>query len=160
MPGQEKPAGIVWQDTAVGLGVLALAAMVAWQTSIIPENAIYAKVGPKVFPWISALMLAIMGAALTVEGLRGGWEHEHSGETDWRSLGWLGLGLFLNVVLISNVGFIIAGTLLFVCTARAFGSDKPLRDAIIGFILGAVSYVGFDRVLGYKIGSGLIEGLL
>ena len=159
MAGEGKP-GIAWQDTAVGLGVIALAGIVAWQTAIIPENAIYAKVGPKVFPWISALMLAVMGAALTFEGLRGGWEHEHAAETDWRSLGWLGLGLLLNVVLISNVGFIIAGTILFVCTARAFGSDKPVRDALIGFVLGVVAFVGFDRVLGYKIGTGLIEGLL
>lgn len=159
MAGEGKP-GIAWQDTAVGLGVIALAGIVAWQTAIIPENAIYAKVGPKVFPWISALMLAVMGAALTFEGLRGGWEHEHAAETDWRSLGWLGLGLLLNVVLISNVGFIIAGTILFVCTARAFGSDKLVRDAIIGFVLGVVAFVGFDRVLGYKIGTGLIEGLL
>lgn len=159
MAGEER-SGIAWQDTAVGLGVLALAGVVAWQTSVIPENAIYAKVGPKVFPWISALLLAVMGATLTLEGLRGGWEHEHAAETDWRSLGWLGLGLFLNVVLISNIGFIIAGTILFVCTARAFGSEKPLRDAAIGLVLGVVAYVGFDRVLGYKIGSGLIEGLL
>lgn len=159
MAGEGKP-GIAWQDTGVGLGVIALAGIVAWQTAIIPENAIYAKVGPKVFPWISAVMLAVMGAALTFEGLRGGWEHEHAAETDWRSLGWLGLGLFLNVVLISNVGFIIAGTILFVCTARAFGSDKLVRDAIIGFVLGVTAFVGFDRVLGYKIGTGLVEGLL
>lgn len=159
MAGQER-SGIAWQDTAVGIGILALAGLVAWQTMAIPENAIYAKVGPKVFPWISALLLAIMGAILTVEGLRGGWEHEDAGETDWRSLGWLGAGLLLNVALISTIGFIVAGTILFVCTARAFGSDKPVRDAIIGFLLGVVAYVGFDRVLGYKIGSGLIEGLL
>lgn len=159
MAGQER-SGVAWQDTAVGLGVLALAGIVAWQTMAIPENAVYAKVGPKVFPWISAALLAIMGAILTLEGLRGGWDHEEVSDVDWRSLGWLGAGLLVNVVLISSAGFIIAGTILFVCTARAFGSDKPLRDALIGFVLGVVAYVGFDRVLGYKIGAGLVEGLL
>ncbi len=69
-------------------------------------------------------------------------------------------GLVLNVALIGVAGFIIASTLLFVCTARAFGSRNVLRDGAIGFALALVSYVGFDRVLGYKIGSGLIEGLL
>ena len=163
-----KPA---WQDTCVGLAVLALAAIVAWQTSIIPENAIYARVGPKVFPWISTALLAVMGAILTVEGLRGGWEHEDAGEVDTVSLAWLLLGLLLNLVLIDGMsfggvtiapkaGFIVAGTLLFICTARAFGSDQPLRDAAIGFVLALVAYVGFDRVLGYKIGSGWIEALL
>ncbi|MEQ1648530.1 MAG: tripartite tricarboxylate transporter TctB family protein [Hyphomicrobiaceae bacterium] len=157
---KDRPKGVVWEDTAVGLGVLALAALVAWQTSIIPENAIYAKVGPKFFAWISAGLLAIMGAALTYEGVTGGWEHEESGETDWRSLGWLLAGLVLNVALISTLGFIIAGSILFVLTARAFGSTQPLRDAAIGFALALVSYVGFDRLLGYKIGTGLIERLL
>ena len=61
---------------------------------------------------------------------------------------------------IGVAGFIIASTLLFVCTALAFGSRNVARDAAIGFALAFVAYVGFDRVLGYKIGSGLIEGLL
>lgn len=163
-----KPA---WQDTCVGLAVLALAAVVAWQTTLIPENAIYARVGPKVFPWISTALLAVMGAILTLQGLRGGWDHEEAGEIDTVSLGWLLLGLLLNLVLIDGMsyrgmsiapkaGFIVAGTLLFICTARAFGSGQPLRDAAIGFTLALVAYVGFDRVLGYKIGSGWIEALL
>ena len=159
MTGQDR-SGIAWQDTVVGLGVLALTAVVAWQTTLIPENAIYARVGPKVFPWLAASMLAIMGIILAVEGLRGGWEHEESEGTDWLSLAWLLLGLLLNVILISVIGFIAAGTILFVCTARAFGSTRPLRDAGIGLALGVIAYVGFDRVLGYKIGSGLIERLL
>jgi putative tricarboxylic transport membrane protein len=160
MTGEPNRSAIAWQDTLVGLGVLALAAIVAWQTTVIPENAIYARVGPKVFPWLAATMLAVMGAMLTIEGLRGGWEHEESDGTDWHSLGWLLLGLLLNVALISVIGFIAAGTILFVCTARAFASARPLRDAAIGLALGVVAYVGFDRVLGYKIGSGLIERLL
>ncbi|MCA3600465.1 MAG: tripartite tricarboxylate transporter TctB family protein, partial [Methylobacterium sp.] len=56
-------------------------------------------------------------------------------------------------------GFILSSTLLFACVARGFGSRKLLRDALIGFGLALISYVGFDRILGYKIGSGLIEKL-
>lgn len=152
--------GVAWQDTGVGLAVLGLAALVAWQTTIIPENAIYARIGPKLFPWLTAGLLALMGGLLTIAGLRGGWEHEHGGDTDWASLGWLAAGLVLNVALISSAGFIIAASLLFVCTARAFGSTQPLRDLVIALVLAIAAYVGFDRVLGYKIGSGLIERLL
>jgi putative tricarboxylic transport membrane protein len=148
------------QETLIGVGVLALAALVAWQTSIIPENAIYAKVGPKVFPWLTVGMLALMGVLLTLQGLRGGWEHDPGGQTDWHGFAWLIGGLILNVGLIGVVGFILSSTLLFLCTARAFGSTQPLRDAAIGFALAALSYVGFDRVLGYKIGSGLVETLI
>ncbi len=65
-----------------------------------------------------------------------------------------------NVILIDDIGFILASTLLFLFTARAFGSRQLVRDAIIGFLLAVVAYVGFDRVLGYKIGTGLIERLI
>ena len=153
-------SGSAWQETAIGLGVFALAAVVSWQTTLIPENAIYAKVGPKVVPWMTTGLLAVMGLLLTVQGLRGGWEHDEVGETDWRSLGWLLGGLLVNVLLIDTAGFIIAGTLLFICTARAFLSQQPVRDGLIGFALAVAAYVGFDRVLGYKIGTGLIESLL
>lgn len=157
---RSEKQGPCWPDTMVGVAVLVLAAIVAWQTTIIPENAIYAKVGPKAFPWLSAGLLALMGALLVVEGLRGGWDHDRSPDIDWASLGWLGLGLVLNVLLISRIGFILSAIILFVCTARAFGSTNILRDALIAAILALTAYVGFDRVLGYKIGSGLIEALL
>jgi putative tricarboxylic transport membrane protein len=148
---------IAWQETALGLGVLAFAAVVAWQTTVIPENAIYARVGPKVFPWITVGLLAVMGALLTIQGLRGGWEHDDPGETDWGSLSWLLLGLALNVGLISSVGFVAASTVLFVLTARAFGSRQPIRDLVVAILLTTISFIGFDRVLGYRIGTGWLD---
>jgi putative tricarboxylic transport membrane protein len=153
-------SGPAWGDTGVGVAALALAAIIGWQTTLIPTNAVYAQVGPKVIPWMATAMLAVLGALLTLQGLRGGWERDQPGEFNVWALAWLLLGLVLNVTLIGVAGFIVASMLLFVCTARAFGSRKILRDAAIGFALALVSYVGFDRVLGYKIGSGLIEGLL
>ena len=70
------------------------------------------------------------------------------------------LGLLVNIALIEWAGFIIASTAMFPLVARGFGSRAPLRDAAIGFVLSCVSYVGFDRVLGYKIGTGFIENLI
>ena len=160
-----------WQDTGLGLGVLLLAVIVGWQTYIIPENAIYAKVGPRLFPWITTALLGLMGVLLTIQGLCGGWEHDEGSEVDWHSLGWLGAGLLFNVLFIGGVqigdasvvpklGFIVSSTVLFVCTARAFTSTQPVRDGAIGFTMALLAYVGFDRVLGYKIGSGLVERLI
>jgi putative tricarboxylic transport membrane protein len=159
MKPSDSGNGPAWGDAAVGLAVLALAAVVGWQTLLIPHNAVYAQVGPSVIPWLAVAMLAALGALLAWRGLGGGWEHEEHGAFDARGLGWLLAGLLLNVVLIGTAGFIIASTAMFVCTATAFGSRSTLRDAGIGFALALVAYVGFDRLLGYKIGSGLIEGL-
>jgi len=152
--------GPAWGATAVGLAVLILAAVVGWQTTVIPTNAVYAQVGPKAIPWIATAMLAVLGVLLTLWGVRGGWARDEHGAPNLWGAFWLLLGLALNAALIGVAGFIIASTVLFVCTALAFGSVSVLRDAVIGFALALVAYVGFDRVLGYKIGTGLIEGLL
>lgn len=151
---------VSWADVSVGLAVIVLAAIVGWETSVIPTNAIYAQVGPKVIPWLATGMLAALGLLLTIEGLRGGWAQEEHGTFSPRGIGILLAGLVLNVALISTAGFIIASTVLFLCTTLAFGSTRIARDAGLGLGLAVVAFVGFDRVLGYKIGSGLIEAWL
>jgi putative tricarboxylic transport membrane protein len=153
--------GPSWGDTAIGIGVIVLGLISFWQTSLVPES-LYAVVGPRAFGWITATLLTIMGGLLVVSGLRGGWSHEveEYGPVDWQGGGWLALGLLINLLTIDRLGFIIASTLMFICTARSFGSQKIIRDALMGFCLALFAYVGFDRVLGYKIGSGLIERLI
>ncbi|MCA3648247.1 MAG: tripartite tricarboxylate transporter TctB family protein [Methylobacterium sp.] len=140
-------------------GVIALGLAAAWQSTLIPQ-VLYTTVGPSVFAWFVAGFLLVLGALLLVAAFRGGWAADQEGTlSEWGSLGWVTLGLVLNVVLIEWIGFILSSTLLFACVARGFGSRKLLRDAAIGFGLALISYVGFDRILGYKIGSGLIEKL-
>lgn len=148
-------------DLAVALGIVALGAVAAWQTTEIPQSA-YAAVGPRVFAWAASAMLLVMGAVLAVQAFAGGWSHENDefGEVDWPGGVWLLAGLAANLALIDVLGFILASTVLFTLTARGFGSRRLLRDAAIGFALAFVAYVGFDRVLGYKIGTGLIEALI
>ncbi len=145
----------------VGLGVVFLAGIIAWQTRLIPSEAVYARVGPDIVPWMVAIMLAVLGVAIVIEALRGHWHVEEGrGEADQAALGWVAFGLFLNVTTIAYIGFIVASTLLFLCTARAFGSRRFMRDGTVGFLIALIAYVGFDRGLGYEIGDGLIESLL
>ena len=150
--------------------MLGFAAVVGFATAAIPQSA-YAKIGPAVVPWAVTAGLVFFGLLLILEAFRGGWEHESGTALDLRSLAWLAAGLTLNLVLIDGlsfgdtvivprVGFILSSTLMFVCTARAFGSDRPVRDGAIGLAVAVLAYVGFDRVLGYQIGSGLIERFL
>ena len=133
----------------------------AWQTAIIPTGGGYAQVGPTVVPWIVVTMIAVLGAAITIQAATGWWLVEaQRAPLHTRSLIWIGIALALNLLLISSLGFILASTAMFLCAARAFGSTHPLRDAAIGFSLAAIAFMGFDRLLGYEIGSGLIENLL
>ncbi|MCZ8183677.1 MAG: tripartite tricarboxylate transporter TctB family protein [Beijerinckiaceae bacterium] len=157
-------------ELLVGLGMVGFAVVVGFATAAIPSSA-YAKVGPAVVPWAITAGLVFFGLLLTFQGLTGGWEHERGVDFDWRGLGWLLAGLVMNLLLIDGYnigetkvipqfGFIIASTVVFSFTARAFGSRAFLRDALIGFVLALVAYIGFDRVLGYQIGSGMIERLI
>ncbi|MGL4635667.1 MAG: tripartite tricarboxylate transporter TctB family protein [Beijerinckiaceae bacterium] len=157
----DQPRGLAKGDIAVSGGVILLGLIAAWQTTLIPQSA-YAAVGPRAFAWGTSVMLVIMGFFLLKDAMTGGWSHETDdyGIVDWKGGLWMVAGLIANVALIEHVGFILISTVLFICTAKAFGSVSLTRDAIIGFLLVFFAYVGFDRVLGYKIGSGLIERLL
>lgn len=154
-------------ELCVGLFMLGFAAVVGFATAAIPQSA-YAKVGPAVVPWAVTAGLALFGALLMLQAFRGGWEHEQGTALDLRSLAWLSAGLILNLILIDGFsvgettitptgGFIVASTLMFICTARAFGSPQALRDGVIGFTVAVVSFIGFDKVLGYKIGAGQFD---
>lgn len=151
--------GLAWGEIAIGLSVIALAAVVWWQTGLIPVSPIYAKVGPTVMPTLAAVGLGALGLLLLAAGVRGGWQtpDEKSIPPDRAALGWVIGGLGLNVALIGTAGFTIASTLLFLCVARGFGSRRILRDAAIGFVFALVAYLGFARTLGIDIGSGLVE---
>jgi putative tricarboxylic transport membrane protein len=149
-------------ETLIALAVLVLAAIVYWQTAIIPVSPIYAKVGPTVVPAIAALGLAVLGALLLIAALRGGWQPEAEREVtiDHAALLWIAGGLILNVLLIGAAGFTLASIILFVCVARGFGSRALVRDAVIAAVFALVAYFGFARTLGINIGAGLIENAL
>src|SRR5262245_11112872 len=149
-------------ETVIAVGVLALAVVIFVQTMAVPVSPIYAKVGPTVFPLITAAGLALLGVILVIEAVRGGWQPAEETEVkpDWPALRWVADGLVLNVGLIVPAGFTLASIILFVCVARGFGSKKILRDAGIGAAFALIAYFGFAKTLGINIGSGLVENAI
>ena len=167
MTAPRSPQPVARSGPAVGelciaLGALALAAIILWQTFEIPVSPLYAKVGPTAMPMFTALGMGLLGALLMVSAVRGGWQTDEEKETtpDRVALLWVAAGLILNVVLISQTGFALASIVLFVCTARGFGSRAIVRDALIGLAFALVAYFGFAKTLGINIGAGMIENLL
>lgn len=163
MDGRLKPGTpFAIGELIVALFVLGLAGVVYWQVSAIPVSPLYAKVGPTVFPMLTAMGLGALGVALLVSALRGGWQpdEEKEHEPDRMALGWVLAGLVLNVLLIGRLGFTIASIVLFVCVARGFGSRRILRDATIAVIFALVAYLGFAKALSINIGAGLIENFI
>ena len=158
-----KPGAL--PDLAVGLVVTVLGVLVAWLTWVIPLTPVYAVVGPKLVPAVIAAGLFVLGLLLTAAALRGGWsadipEVAEAGPPNLRALAWLLGGMALNLVLIEPLGFSLAAALQFVCTARAFGSRSPLRDAVIALVVSLAAFFIFVEALGVNIGAGLLEGAI
>jgi hypothetical protein len=65
-----------------------------------------------------------------------------------RRVGLLASVVALDLLLLEPTGFIVASSALFWLTARAFGSRRPLRDAIVAIGLAAASFLVFARGLG------------
>ena len=161
-PLQPRASGPAWPETLIGLGLLAVAALVWWQTGEIPTSPMYAKVGPRIFPYLTAIGLAAMAVAMVVARLRGGWQTDEEREVpvDWRAVVFVGAGLLANVLLIVPTGFTLASVVMFVLVAHGFGSRAPLRDGAIALVFALAAYFGFAKALGVNIGAGVIEKLL
>ncbi|WP_198373162.1 tripartite tricarboxylate transporter TctB family protein [Roseomonas rosulenta] len=158
-----KPGAV--PDLAVGLGVVALGALAGWLTWVIPVTPVYAVVGPKLVPALIAGALGLLGLLLVAAALRGGWsadipEVAEAGPPNLVSLAWLCGGMLLNLVLIVPLGFALSAAIQFVCTARAFGSRSPLRDAVIALLVSLGAFFLFVEALGVNIGAGLLEGAI
>ncbi|WP_207478561.1 tripartite tricarboxylate transporter TctB family protein [Arenibaculum pallidiluteum] len=155
-------AQIAWPEALIGLGLIAFAGVVLWQTLAIPVSPLYSKVGPTVFPYMTVGGLAILGGFLLVSAARGGWQPEEEKEValDRRALFFVAAGLLANVLLIGPLGFTVASTVLFVLVAHGIGSRRPVRDVLIGLVFSLISYFGFAKALGVNIGAGVLERLL
>ncbi len=152
-------------DLLVGLGVVVLALLAAWQVLVVPTGPAYAVVGPTFVPWLVAALLLALGVGLCASALRGGWSHgleevRDAPPTNWRALALLGAGLVVQVALIGWLGFIVASTVLYVLVCAAFGSRRPALDLAIGVAVTLAAYLAFDRLLGVNIGAGVLEGIL
>lgn len=155
-------------EVLLALGIIALGLVALDQTWRIPVSPLYAKVGPTAMAYAASVLLIGLGLASLAQAWLGRWQTDTDAHTDappsepmqWRSVGWLLAGLVLNVGLIAPLGFVPASTLLFACTARAFGSFRPIRDLLIGAVFAAIAYFGFAKLLDINIGAGLLEGML
>jgi putative tricarboxylic transport membrane protein len=159
---QQAPPRFAIPELLIGVGLLACAAAVAWQTLAIPVSPLYSKVGPTVFPYITMAGMVVLSLLLIVAALRGGWQPEEEKETptDWKAMGFVAAGLVANLVLIQPLGFTAASVIMFVLICYGFGSRNPLRDALLGLILALAAYFGFARALGVNIGAGFVENQL
>jgi putative tricarboxylic transport membrane protein len=149
---QVDPAGFV----IAGL-LLLLSGIVVWDTLTLRITSVYG-VGPKAMPFVVAAGLALLSIGNFILGLKGELPAREAINTTaiYRILG--GLAALIAVIGYGG-GFIIATTLLFAMTASAFGRKALHIDLAIGFVLAAVVYLVFSKVLSLSLPAGPLERL-
>lgn len=142
----------------MGVALLLLAVTVLLDARAQTLSATYG-MGPAAMPYAIAALLTALGAGHVVAAFRDGLPVPE--EADWAAIGWITLGLAALLLCIGlGAGFILATTLLFAFTARAFGRRALLADAGIGFALGVAIYLLFAKVLTLSLPTGPLERLL
>ena len=145
----------------LGGGVLALGVAIAVGTARLEVAPTYAAIGPRLFPYLIATGLIVIGALVLREAFFGHIAHERGFELDWPAVGLVSAGLIVQMLLLGALGWIVAAALLFAAVARAFGSRRLLLDLVIGLVLGGAAFVLFAYGLGLSLPNGwLVDGLL
>jgi putative tricarboxylic transport membrane protein len=148
-------------EAVLGGAVLALGLFVAVETSMLKVAPTHATVGPRLFPFLVAAGLIVVGALVLHQALFGHVAHERGFELDWVAVALVSAGLIAQLLLLESLGWILATTLLFVAVARAFGSHRLLLDAVIGVVLAGLAFGAFNYGLGLSLPTGtLVESLL
>ena len=146
------PAGIV-----VAALLVIFAAAIFFDTSRLNLAATYG-VGPKAMPYVIASGLVLLAVGNLVIALR---EPPPARESaDPRAIILILGGLAVLIAFIGlGVGFIPAIAVLFATTAAAFGRRAFLTDLAIGFGLGVLIFIVFDKLLTLSLPAGPLERL-
>ena len=140
--------------------VLLLGAFVAVETALLRTGPGYSAIGPKLFPWLVAAGLLLVGGALLYEARAGAVAQPIGFELDLPPALAVTAGLVLQMALIKPAGFVIASAVLFVAVTYAFGSRRLALNAAVGLVLCTATYVAFTRGLGLVLPAGLLGTLL
>jgi putative tricarboxylic transport membrane protein len=155
-------------EVLLGLGVAALGAFIAIETSMIGVSPAYAKVGPQAIPYLVAAGLILFGLLFAGAALRPAAPAPDASSTegpdkepaDWQPLAVISAGLIAQMLLLVPAGFVIASAILFSSVAFGFGSRRYVRDGVIAILAALVVYIGFTRGLDLQLPAGVLAGVL
>ena len=149
-------------EIALSIGVIVLGAGIAAVTATLPSEGGYAGIGPNFIPAVVAGGIIVLGFWLAYEAFSGGWRSRSEPEEVFvvSPFLWVSAGLFAHMALIGWAGFVVAGTVLFACVARGFGSRRIVRDLAIALVLTIGIYLFFVKLLNVGLPAGWLAPLL
>ncbi|MET7461607.1 tripartite tricarboxylate transporter TctB family protein [Nonomuraea sp. NPDC005501] len=171
-PSGEPSAGEAprrwWRpELVLALVVLGLGVFVIVGTLGVSAAASQLGLGPRFFPTLVGGAMIVVGVFYVADVLRGGQGDPEESEdvdagapADWRSVA-LVSGIFLAFVTVLNVvGWVIGSALLFFGLSVALGAEHKVRAAVVGVVIGLVTYLLFVRGLGVTLPGGWLRGVL
>jgi putative tricarboxylic transport membrane protein len=142
----------------VGIVLIAVAAVIAYDASQMSRGAIYG-IGPTAMPNVLAIFFAGLGVCHLFVAFREGLPTPDI--ADWTAFAWVAGALFALIgAVAAGGGFILGATLLFAMTARAFGRKAFAKDVLIGFVIGVLVFLLFNNLLSLTLPQGPLERLL
>lgn len=159
-PRIEAKFKLAWPEMCFAICLLIIAVVLAFAVSNISATVQYSRVGPQAFPIVMIIALMVCGAAFVWQAFKGGWRNaEEREEVDWIGLALVGLGIIVMSYSMRAIGFIPAGSLLFVMVAAGFGSRRYGINIFTAVVLTTVVYIGLTRGLTISLPEGPIEHL-
>ena len=163
-----RAPGARFAEFVVSVGVLALGLGATAVALSLPEGGGYARIGPNFVPRLVAGALVLLGLWLLLDAARGGWrqpvpdEPAERGDHRFEAIAflWVAGGLVAQMALIHTAGFPVSAAALFACVARGFGSERPLRDALVGLAIGVGVFLFFVKFLNVNLPAGWLLPLL
>ena len=143
-----------WWDRALGAVLIAVAlAFIASANSLqVPFQ--YEPLGPKAFPILLGVILAVCGGVLVLRPDSVTWFHDRAAA--WRVLAGAVI-LCLYAALFEPLGFIASTALMVTAMARLFGLGV-VPAALYGVVLGLVGYYGVGEGMGLNLPDGRLFG--
>ena len=151
---------------AISAAMLTLGLIVLYQGAVLGgEQSGYARIGPQAFPYIIGIGVIVISLLLARDAFRSAWAIAWI-ETDDPSrsarlrqianVAFVAIGLAADVVLIGPLGFVVASTVMFALTTRAFGSRRLLFDLLVGGAFAGFIFVTFTWGLGLSLPAGTL----
>ena len=137
-------------DRLFGLAALLLAGLMTWGASVIEESVIQDPLGPKAFPWVIAVVLAITGLFMLIKP---------DDDPDWPTrqkflrIVWSVVAMVLYAQLLPIVGFVVTTAAAAAFLAWQLGATLR-QAAIAGGVISGGIYLVFHLVLGLYLERG------
>jgi putative tricarboxylic transport membrane protein len=111
-----------------------------------------------VYPLLVLTAFAGIAVALGISAVKSGARKAEPSGAGWTPLLLIAAGIALDVVLLERAGFVIASSILFWLTARAFDAKHPVRDGVFAIVLSLAVYGLFVRLLQVPLPAGVLAG--